>query len=368
MRIATVSLNINTPDLNYGAMLHGWATQQVLKKWNIDTEIIDFIPRYIEGGNLKYPILTSIKNRRIKGTIKNALLFFSHKQRFDEFERFKQLHIIKTPVQYTESSLAEAKLDWDGIVCESDVVWSPNSMMGSFEKTFFMALPSMAHLKKVAYAVSMANATLSQSQIEQFSALIHHVDAVSCRETYATQFVQQYTSKQVADVLDPTLLLDRSEYEAITAPPLEKEKYVLIYFPLSYNKKLVQAAHRYAKQHHLKVVEISFYLWEKFRHKVYSAAGVEKWISLIKNAESIFTNSLHAVCFSVLFHKDFYAFDRPSGRKTQDLCNKLGLSERYFVNHAFEKKDPIDYDRVDSILEVKKKESLQWLKTALEIE
>lgn len=32
MKVGTISLNINAPDFNYGAMLHSWAFQQFLKK------------------------------------------------------------------------------------------------------------------------------------------------------------------------------------------------------------------------------------------------------------------------------------------------------------------------------------------------
>ena len=46
MFIGTLSLNINTHDLNYGAMLHSWAFQQFLiKKYAVRTEVIDYITR-----------------------------------------------------------------------------------------------------------------------------------------------------------------------------------------------------------------------------------------------------------------------------------------------------------------------------------
>ena len=50
MKVGTLSLNINAPDFNYGAMLHTWATQQyLLKKEGIETEVIDYTMPKIEG-------------------------------------------------------------------------------------------------------------------------------------------------------------------------------------------------------------------------------------------------------------------------------------------------------------------------------
>ena len=51
MKVGTLSLNINTDDLNYGAMLHSWAFQQVLKQQECvqSTEIIDYTTKILEG-------------------------------------------------------------------------------------------------------------------------------------------------------------------------------------------------------------------------------------------------------------------------------------------------------------------------------
>ena len=77
--IGTISLNVNTPDFNYGAMLHSWAFQRYLIKNNLceHTEVINYITPKLEGTHRKNPIIDSIKNMNVKAIIKNILTFFN---------------------------------------------------------------------------------------------------------------------------------------------------------------------------------------------------------------------------------------------------------------------------------------------------
>ena len=95
------------------------------------------------------------------------------------------------------------------------------------------------------------------------------------------------------------------EYDKITDTRLLKEQYILLYLPVNDNKKLRKKAKEYAKENGYKILEISTKLLKKNTelHKTLPAAGIEEFLSSIKNAECIFTNSLHAVCFSIIFKK-----------------------------------------------------------------
>ena len=49
MKIGTLSVNINTPDYNYGALLHSYAFIEYLKKLDFveHAEVIDYITPYV---------------------------------------------------------------------------------------------------------------------------------------------------------------------------------------------------------------------------------------------------------------------------------------------------------------------------------
>lgn len=361
MRIGTISLNINTNDLNYGAMLHSWAFQKYLQKYEgIITEIIDYTTPQFYDMNLKYPMLDFIKRKDFRSSIISLARCFSHARRFDKFEKFKKEQLTISSVHYSQEMLSCEKLDYDVIVCESDVVWSPGFFGGEFDPTFFLALPSMSSARKIAYAVSMANGQFTKQQEDLFSILLKNLDAVSCRETYAAQYTQLFYEHNVPCVLDPTLLLSPQEYEPITVPRMIDEPYVLIYYPLGYDLRIIAAAKCYAKKRDLRIVELSRYPWNGLEHRTITDAGIEEFLSLIKNSEAVFSNSFHGVCFSLIFQKEFYAFSRETGKKIEDICNRLDLSSR-FVQDVFIMHKPIDYLKVQETLHRLKQESIQWI-------
>ena len=57
---------------------------------------------------------------------------------------------------------------------------------------------------------------------------------------------------------------------------------------------------------------LSDYLKMKNEIRLYDV-GVEEFLSLIKNAEIIFTGSFHAAVFSGIFKKQYFIFERTLG-------------------------------------------------------
>lgn len=368
MRIGTVSININTINHNYGAVLHSWAFQQVLIN-KIDgveyTEVIDYLPNYMKGMNRKYPVLGYYK-KGLKDAILWSIYTPSNIIKYDKVEKFIKKNFDKTAVKYTEDKLSKETLNYDVLICESDVIWDPNHYDSGFEKTFFFAHNNMKDKKKIAYAASLGNAEFSDHHKKEYRQLLKNMDYISVREKYAVEFTQQFTNKPVEYVLDPTLLLEAKDYEKIIAENKIKNNYLLIYFPLGYDTKLINQAREYAKKNNLEVIELSRYVWNKFRHKVYDTAGIEEFLALIKNAEVIFTNSFHGVCFSIIFEKEFYAFSRKTGRKIENICETFGLQGRFIKKNEFNECEAIDYKKVNEVLNTKRVQSIQYLVRALE--
>lgn len=369
MKVGTLSLNINTDDLNYGAILHSWAFQKVLLSLEgVDTaEVIDYVPVSLESFQRFSPVLSYLRLKRWKSAGKAILSRRQYLKRLNEFERFRKEKMIVSSERYTQSSLEQASIEYDCLICESDVIWSPHFFGGYFDKTFFLDMENMRDKKKIIYAASMANG-MNNNQAEQFRRLILAPDNISCRERYAVQFVNEYTERHATHVVDPVLLLDAKDYELVCAPRLVKEPYILVYVPLDYDRRYQKTAKKYAKKYGLKVVEISYYVWHGVDHKVMAAASVEEFISLIRYADIVFTNSFHAVCFSLVFNKEFYAFSRKTGKKTEDICDWTGLLDRYMDIGNFSERKPICYDEVNAKVKEKQKQSFVWLKDAIGIE
>lgn len=131
--IGTLSLNVNTDDLNYGAVLHSYAFQQFLTKYDgIKCEIIDYVTPSLENTNLKYPFFAYLKEKKFKVAIVSLFICISHAKRFNKFKNFISSNMVLSKKKYTKTSLESELLGYDCLVCESDVIWSPSFFGGGF--------------------------------------------------------------------------------------------------------------------------------------------------------------------------------------------------------------------------------------------
>lgn len=88
--------------------------------------------------------------------------------------------------------------------------------------------------------------------------------------------------------------------------------------------------------------------------------GPWEFLSMIDGAEYVMTDSFHATVFALLFHKNFYVFDRQYVHKQSqssritDLLALLNLSDRYNTIHI--DNNNINYSLVDDVLSTYRQE------------
>jgi len=75
--------------------------------------------------------------------------------------------------------------------------------------------------------------------------------------------------------------------------------------------------------------------WPQIGKTVYP--GPEEWLSLIKKAKFVITNTFHGTIFSILFKKEFIATELPSNKKNysdrlKNILKDLSLYNRYINN------------------------------------
>ena len=367
MKIGTLSLNINTDDLNYGAMMHSWAFQQVLKKMDITekAEIIDYTTGMLSDFDGNHPAVSYFRMKRVRSAVKILLSGTHYKKRYAKFKRFTREHMDVSEKHYSPKTLRNSSLPYDCLICESDVIWSPKFFHDKLDPAFFLYFRAAKGKKRIIYAASMANAEFNEQTEKQLKKYLGSLEYIFCRESFACTKVKEVSGKTAEHVLDPVMLLNAEDYLPVCSERLVKEPYLLLYIPVGYNGDYQKAAEKYACENNLRLVELSYFTFQGRNHTVIADAGIEDFLSLIKNAETVFTNSFHAACFSLLFHVDFYVFSRKTGRKTEDFCQWLGISERCMNVNDFEVKKPLDFEQTDKTIEEKRRTSLEWLEKAV---
>ncbi len=324
---------------NYGGNLQAYALCSALNKLGYEAEQICLDRKKGHSLSKRLRILLSrIKNGidiRAKGKIR---------QRGRAFLRFNQEIIPHSDCVYTEKSIYSCAHQYDAFITGSDQVWHPSAVCDAYLLRF-----APSNKIKLSYGASIACNTLTEEQKGRYKIALQDYKAISVRERDAISLLDGVANKNVEYVLDPTLLLSKEEWESVSKPVDIKERYLFCYF-LGDDVEQRQLACEYAKRNNLKIVTLP-YMLGKYRkcdksfgdYKLYDVSP-NQLISLIKEAECIFTDSFHATVFSLIFEKKHFVFERAGhkgmGSRIYSLTN-LFKTERLFCDT--EEKKTLEY-------------------------
>lgn len=356
---------------NYGSMLQAYALQQTVTGLGHDCEIINFRtdrqrrfyrPFFINGG--------------LRSKVKAVLyprIAIDDVRKHRSFERFLREHLQISEREYrTAQQLSEALLPYDAIIAGSDQIW--NTSCFDFDRAYFLSF-APSGVRKIAYAPSMGPEPRIQVLKESDRTICKDLTdfaAVSVRESATADRIEHITGKRPEITLDPTLLLSPEQWVALTPQKCIYEKdYILLYTPW-YNENIYNEAARFAEKWDMDVVvtlpESSRYWQKKQSHfKFITAVGPLEFLNLVKNARIVVSQSFHAVVFSIMFNRQFYAINGMDDARISNILNMLNLQ-----CFAYRPKHSIDqtivntqFARAKEDLKDKIMESLHFLSKSL---
>jgi len=122
-------------------------------------------------------------------------------------------------------------------------------------------------------------------------------------------------------------------------------------------------AEKMASEKGWKIVDISLRATNAEKgHLMFYEAGVEEFLSLVKHAEYIITNSFHGMIMSVQYRRPFVIFSREQcDTKIIELLKLFGLEERMYIPGQ-ESLVPIDYCVVHCRINEARKNAMNFLK------
>lgn len=325
---------------NCGSILQAYALQTVLKnKYGIENEIIDFSNA---GQQRYYATLVSIQ--KPKDILKNMVFGFffvpidRHRREYDRF--ISKIFKLSDKFYQTDEELKGVEEKYDLVVCGSDQIW--NTMCSDADDAYYLNF--VKNKPKVSYAASMgANNILGKGKDieEHYRKLVNDFDAVSVRETNAKKWLEELTGREIQITADPTLLLDRADWEKLCLDRLIKEKYIF-YYSFGYDPYYTEIVKKVSEKTGYKVIVLDAKNWVKQKLflkgiKLSKHSGPDVFLTLIRDAEIVITSSLHGTIFSTVFEKCFW-YLKPKNFKnlTNDaddravsLLTQLGLMDRY---------------------------------------
>ena len=112
----------------------------------------------------------------------------------------------------------------------------------------------------------------------------------------------------------------------------------------------------------------------RIRHGLVMLPSVPEWLSYIKYADYVVTDSFHAGVFSILFHKKFVinsGIRKGMSSRILTLLKMVGIEDRELNGFSVEKaiqvlNQEIDWDKVEKLLNKKRELSRAWLEGSIE--
>ena len=362
MKVGTLTFHRSN---NYGAVLQAYALQTVLDQLGTTSQIIDYV-RPVKEESVFFP-WWGFKNCIINGF--TLLHYTKAKLRYARFQEFRKNFFRISPKSYHScEELEKAPPEGDAFICGSDQIWRP-VLDHNRLRVYYLDFISAKKVKKIAYAPSFGVSSVSGEFMQFIRPLINDIPYLSVREKTGQQIISQAAEREAQIVLDPCLLLRPEDWSPIALPPCVDPPYVLVYCQ-SQRRSFRDLVRHLKKLTRLPVVVISptaLNLIPDADHVIFEA-GPQEFVGLFANASCICTNSFHATAFSLINRRPFWTTPiRLANSRLADLLNMIGLSNRQ-VNGAEDFPDApleIDYSRAQEILDEARRNSITFLKNAL---
>jgi len=357
---------------NYGALLQYYALQKHLTKQGHQVYWIRYNPvTKMSKSRSKFRFFLSKLKRQFVAILKKEVTY-QIKQCFADFEKFLENEINLSQHEYkTLEGLKLNPPEADIFITGSDQVWL------GLTKANYLDFVSNNKLK-FSYGASFGKNIIAEDIKEEVKNYLNQFNKISVREKEGLDICKELGRKDAIQVIDPTMILDKSEYLQFKNTPVKNtyKKFIMCYFLNVYNSSNIyfNQIEEYTKQQKLNLqvvpVQGSEYI---FPSRFIKMPSPESWLFNINNAEGIITNSFHGTVFSIIMRRPFLVFLQSGSSSVQNcrffsLLKRLGLESRiYNPNKPIHEqmKSEINWDNVIKEQQAFRETSIEFLDSCI---
>lgn len=326
---------------NFGASLQAYSLCKAIRSMGHECELVNYIcpsivRRERELGRSKKLLKNIAKYVFIRP------LFLKKLENFDAFIRDYTGKKI-----YTQENIHEAADDYDALITGSDMIW--NLGISGRDWTYF--LDFKGRCRKYSYAASSAE-VWSNDDAARIKDLLSDYDMLSSRDEDTCRYIRSEFGLECEYVPDPTMLLETHEFPY--APPPQEQNYVFIYMQ---DKAILSAAYEYARRNNLIVIISGVKL--PLKRNIRTILSVNEWLSYIRGADAVFTNSYHGMLFSLYFGKPVWTNKKDS--RLRSLLRLLDI-ESCFIDRDEGLTHRINYEITQERLAQFREKGINFLK------
>lgn len=355
---------------NYGSLLQAFATEEIFRDLNTTPVIIDYI-RTDETPENTTKVLLSKSQRWNKNVLTKAIYYIvqypDHVIYGKRFREFQKQWLTLTKRTYSSSEeLKKSKLTADIYCTGSDQVWG-NIGSDRYDPTYFFNFVPEAS-KKISLAASLGYSELPDDIVPFYKKALDSYKEISVREKSAFALFSAITDTPIYQILDPTLMYERKRWEK-KVEKIKEKNYVLLY-QLNANKEMDRYAVEFAKRAGKTLIRVSpeFHNFARPGKFCYLPSP-GKFLSLIKNADYMITDSFHGTAFAINFNTQFIdVFPKEKSTRNRSILELTGLMNRVltdFNDFSFIE-NRIDFKRVNQVINEEREKSLSIIRKMID--
>ena len=339
---------MNLGHINYGGILQCFALSTYLKLLGHEPLVIRRVPN--KSNIIKRILRSFLKQLGLKHF--NQVL----PDRAANVRSFVEENLNRTAVIDSHSLMNKVcnQYQLEAVLVGSDQVWRRDFAINFGFDYFLDFVPS--NVIKASYAASFGLNTWDYTNDESkiIKRLLQDFRGISVREKEAVGLCKSHLEMDAELLIDPTMLLNDSIYGKYSSDRIIQDKYVFVYWLGDLNDISKYVSEYESLGYKVKVITL------RGNHVVDS---VEDWLSYIKYADIVLTDSFHGCVFSMLFHKQFVAYCNKSGGygRIQSLFESMGISDK-----LENPKMNVDYTIVDNQMEALRAKANNYLQKILQ--
>lgn len=351
-------------DGNYGSILQAYALQQAIMQRGHEAAMIRhdlsdgktrrLFQRMRYGGAMP---MIRFYLLRAKGGIDHKQLSKDASKRKATLTDFAEKKLQLTERCYRNSDYKECSSEFDAFVCGSDQIWNPT--LTAFSPFYWLSfLPEGK--PRFSYAPSFGMQSVGVREKEIIHERLTGYLGISLRERSSAKLFSDIgiANPLPRSVLDPTFLLPNEkweslcdEYENSNEQSIDEGSYLFAYI-LRETKEQRSLIEEFARQENLRLV-VYPHLEGVSQNADGSAWGDVQvfdddpaaFLSKIRRAKCVITDSFHATVFSLLFGTEFYVLRKAldSGKmstrgRIDNVLELAGESRRFVENGRIERR------------------------------
>ncbi|MBM6810020.1 polysaccharide pyruvyl transferase family protein [Faecalitalea cylindroides] len=338
-----------TNGTNIGQRLQNYALQEILKKYADEVYTIKQEEPYSANKLLKMRV------KKIFLGLKKPKDFFFEKKRETLFQDFNDKYIKfynkKIDFHGDNSWISN---EFDAFVVGSDQIWNPKSPYVGNNFFLDFARPE----QRYTYAPSFSIEKLPENLELLYKKRLMGFQNISVREDKGAEIIEKVTGYKSTVVLDPTLLIDRSEWDKIKekCEQNRKKDYALCVLlglgDTSDAKNILKED----------IIEV----------RKTTPISPAQFLGLVDNASVVLTDSYHVTIFSIIYRIPFVNFERKGtnndmSSRFKTLYRELGINNR---NWDYLKRHPeeiyhMDFDMIEKNLVNERIKSIKYIEQTI---